>query len=166
MIICQNCNFEVSHKMRHSIELNACPSCGKVLLNNLEIKRISSVRKKLSSQEFSKDMKDSLASDISFFIYFHIVKPMLEVDGVKEVAVKDGDKEIEPESDSDALDETPSQDLDSIREEVEKEVLDEGSLSVLDEDEVEGDRVSRLRNLARKQKMNSKNPLKVKRISS
>ena len=76
------------------------------------------------------------------------------------------DEEIELGSDSDALGEPPGQDLDAIREEVEREVLDEGSRTILDEDEGEGDRVSRLRNLARKQKMNSKNPLKVKRISS
>ena len=126
MIICQSCDFEVSHKMRHSIELNACPSCGKVLLNNLEIKRISSIRNKLLSQEFSKDMNDSLTSDISFFIYFHIVKSMLETDVLKEST-----SEADSEADSEESDDSPGQDLDAIRQEVEREVLEENSHTIL-----------------------------------
>jgi len=163
MIICPKCDFEVSYKMRHSIELNSCPSCGKVLLNNIEIRRISSISSRLNSQEFSEKMGDSLISDVSFFIYFHIVKALSKDNGEQSnPVIKDSidDSEGLDDDDDDELD------LKAIRDEVETEVLIKEDAHPLDDDELEADRVSRLRSLARKQKMASKNPLKVKRISS
>ena len=106
-------------------------------------------------------MNDSLTSDISFFIYFHIVKSMLETDVLKEST-----SETDSETDSEESDDSPGQDLDAIRQEVEREALEENSHTILDEDEEEDDRVSRLKSLAKKQKMSSKNQLKVKRLSN
>ena len=169
MIICPKCSFEVSYKMRHSIELNACPSCGKVLLNNIEVKRISSIRSKLNKQEFSSKIESSLLSDISFFIYFHIVKPMsLKVaDTPANIASPEPSPEQEEaDTPDDNDDSNKADDLKSIREEVEREVLMDDGDSILDEDEQESDRISRLKNLAKKQKMSSKNTLRVKRIST
>ena len=68
MIICSKCTFEVSYKMRHAISVNACPSCGVVLLNNIEVKKISTIVSKLKKEDFSETLGEELISDISFFI--------------------------------------------------------------------------------------------------
>ena len=170
MIICPKCNFEVSYKMRHSIELNACPSCGEVLLNNIEVKRISSISSKLKGQEFSSKIDSTILSDISFFMYFHIVKPLTLKNADADNDSSDSDSSSEQEQ-ADILDDEKvsadsEDDLKSIREEVEREVLMESQSNILDEEEQESDRISRLKNLAKKQKMSSKNTLRVKRIST
>ncbi len=173
MIICSKCTFEVSYKMRHAISVNACPSCGSVLLNNIEVKKISTIVSKLKKEDFSKTLEEELVTDISFFIYFHIVKAITLNSGNQNSTVEDseGGDSLSTESDAEldkisAADKLKSVDIASLRKEVEGEVLLEYDESLLDEEENDASRVSRLKDMAKRQKLASKTPLKVKRVAT
>jgi hypothetical protein len=68
MINCAACKFEVSNKMRHALTKNMCPACGSALLGDFHMQRLGTIREKISLQEFSRGLDQSVIFDMSLFI--------------------------------------------------------------------------------------------------
>lgn len=68
MINCSICKFEVSNKMRHALTRNMCPACGAALLGDFHMQRLNMIREKVSAQDFSKGLDQSVLFDMSLFI--------------------------------------------------------------------------------------------------
>lgn len=68
MISCSICKFEVSNKMRHALTKNMCPACGAALLGDFHMQRLGTIKEKISAQDFSKGLDQSVLFDMSLFI--------------------------------------------------------------------------------------------------
>jgi len=68
MISCAICKFEVSNKMRHALLKNMCPACGHALLGDFHMQRLNMIKQKISAQEFSGSIDQSIIFELSLFI--------------------------------------------------------------------------------------------------
>lgn len=68
MINCSICKFEVSNKMRHALTKNMCPACGAALLGDFHMQRLNMIKEKISTQDFSKGLEQSVIFDMSLYI--------------------------------------------------------------------------------------------------
>jgi len=121
MINCPSCSFEVSNKMRHALVKNMCPACGSPLLGDFHMQRLSMVKEKLLSQEFSRNIDPSTVFDISLFIMseFFPSNPNRSMSS----------KLVEPE-DSESEDDN----LEKIREQVRRDAMKASMDDDLDQD--------------------------------
>lgn len=80
MIKCEKCEFEIQPKMRFALVKNFCPSCGSTLLSDETSNQITSISRRLQTQEFiislldklGKDGLQSLVYDISLWVKFEL----------------------------------------------------------------------------------------------
>jgi len=109
MISCAICKFEVSNKMRHALSKNMCPACGHALLGDFHMQRLNMIKEKLSTQEFSKSLEQSIIFDLSLFIMSEFFPSNPNRSVVLEGTASDSDDSIS--------------DLEKIREQVRRDAL-------------------------------------------
>lgn len=129
MIQCKECGFSVNELMRFALMKNICPSCGAGLLSGEDSDAISVIQSKLLSQRFASSITETLAYDLSLFI-FNELKNGFGL-GVRSDSSSKARKSISFSEDDDSEDEDDD-DVSSVRREVEREFADQ--LNNLDED--------------------------------
>lgn len=109
MINCSVCKFEVSNKMRHALTKNMCPACGAALLGDFHMQRLNMIREKISVQDFSRNLEQSIIFDMSLFIMSEFFPS-----SPNRAASLDVVESREPDSESD---------LEKIREQVRRDAM-------------------------------------------
>lgn len=156
MINCNKCQFSINKEMSYAIKANTCPACGSKIMSNDYLKVIKHIERDLLSNGFS--FKEDTMRNLSIFfankLYKNIEEPTTE-DSVEE-ASSDEIKSFEE------LEDHASETIDSILSETE----DIGAANLSDtEEEDEDDRVSRLRRLAKNNKILGKRGASVRRVN-
>ena len=149
MINCNNCNNSINRSMKHSMKSNECPFCGSTILNNEDLKKCKDISYDLLSAGF----KESDVYEISIFIYNKYLKKTHFEGTDDEYSEFYEENDAEPKADS---------------EEIKLKDLEEEGLGSEQEeysDEEDGDRVSRLRTLARNNPILNKKGASVRRVS-
>lgn len=148
MINCKKCNFIVNGNLSFAIKQNFCPSCGSHLLENKELKDISSISNKLIINNIASKLDDGELFLLSLFIMENFTKN-------KESVVS------EKRSDEDEMEVIES--LEDIRQEIEREVLSSSKSEDIDE-ELE-DKVERLKKIHKAAPSLDKRGAAVRRLS-
>lgn len=168
--------------MRHAIRKNFCPACGYALFGDFQMGKISLIKEKILSQEFSKDLSSDLIFDISLFIVSEFTSsPASQEQRADSSEVHEEEvvteTEVDEESDHSELDEAPpvagrslakskaqpasSKVLEDIRRQVRSEIVPD------DEDDLDDDmdlKVARLKRIAKENNLNKTGAM-VRRVS-
>ena len=149
MINCNKCQFNINKEMSYAIKANTCPACGSKIMSNDYLKVIKHIERDLLSNGFN--FKEDTMRNLSIFFANKLYKNM---DNPDEESSLVGDAPEEPELFEDKALETVSSIL-SKPEEAGQDLL-EGD---------EEDRVSRLRRLAKNNKVLGKRGASVRRAN-
>jgi len=115
VINCSICKFEVSNKMRHALTKNMCPACGSALFGDFHMQRLNTIRDKISAQDFSKGLDQSIIFDMSLFIMseFFSSNPNRAAVAREVDLITESNKTLDKDND----------DFDKIREQVRRDAL-------------------------------------------
>ncbi len=84
--------------MRHALTKNMCPACGAALLGDFHMQRLGTIRDKISAQDFSRGLDQSVLFDMSLFIMseFFPSNPNRAVSvGISEVEEEESESDLE-----------------------------------------------------------------------
>ena len=154
MINCNKCQFSINKEMSYAIKANTCPACGSKIMSNDYLKVIKHIERDLLSNGFS--FKEDTMRNLSIFFANKLYK------NVEETSTEDAEEVSTDEIKSfEELEDHAEETINSILSEVEN--TEEDLSSELEEDEE--DRVSRLRRLAKSNKILGKRGASVRRVN-
>ena len=151
MINCKKCNFIVNGNLSFAIRQNFCPSCGASLLDNNELKSVSSITNKLVINNIASKLDDSEVFMLSLFIMENFVKNTEDSSAKKEIKSEDS-------AEFDVI-----ENIEDIRGEVEREALSSSQSEDFNEDLDQ--KIQRLKRVHKSSPTLKKTGASVKRLS-
>ncbi len=151
MISCKKCNFIVNGNLSFAIRQNFCPSCGSSLLDNNELKGISSISNKLIINNIVSKLEDSEVFLLSLFIMENFTKTESLSENSERV-MSDENAEFDV-----------IENIEDVRAEVEKEALSTSTVADIDEDLDQ--KIQRLKRVHKSSPTLGKTGASVKRLS-
>jgi hypothetical protein len=101
--------------MRHALTKNMCPACGSALFGDFHMQRLNTIKDKISAQDFSKGLDQSVIFDMSLFVMseFFPSNPNRAAVAREVDLITESNKTLDKDND----------DFDKIREQVRRDAL-------------------------------------------